>query len=447
VCGGALSHSTDALCTFCGARDPARSDAVDRAHEYRDDHFAVMRKADAENKRADLWTRAPGLFDESGPLAAIIGAVSLVTSFIVVSGRFLLSYLVDLPPEELRRYIAGLGLVIGFLGLPAAIFVYVTWQEWRGRDHAPRTTAVRASRLSCPHCGAPNVAKAGQPSHTCSHCRGALVPSRVAIAAALETAQEDLRLARIERHRAERVGMLGMSHASRGNAAIGSILLGVASVPAIAVLSAVVYLGATGRFPPGIQVILWILMTLGVVGVGGAGAHFFWQRHRRRRAWQEALEDLAFQFGGVVSTRLDDLVTWLNRYWAGLYEPRYLASGRRSGAVLVEAFGYQAAVALKLDRNRADAYVRVLLAAWVPGPSEGGDAPQIDPRARATKRWLEAAGFRVRFEEAGILAVAQPAVLRLLRKSPGQLHQLAPVIGHLARLAGEVGATPAAAAT
>jgi len=59
----------------------------------------------------------------------------------------------------------------------------------------------------------------------------------------------------------------------------------------------------------------------------------------------------------------------------------------------------------------------------------------LDPNARACIDWLERAGFSVRIEECGVMAVANERTLKSIRKQPTLAHLLITVLTTLAGLA------------
>lgn len=447
-CGGCGAHfplatlSPGASCPYCGTALDLGTAPAREARQYEDDFFAEMRRADQDRQAAVSW----GRWADGGTQSKAWLALLVVMLLGPVASTALGALAHQLPmPDTLRDAIGGLASTCGVGLMLVAVVGYVAWMARATRvRRAGPADAGPPSRVACPHCGAPNELAPGQALQTCAHCRGALVPSRTVIQRGLDAARAARRQASLTRYAAERRGMLGLHQWTRGYDKTMPVFLLLTVVPMFLGYG-VLRVYATDHTPLEYACIGGpILLAIGLVA---AGATWWLARWRRRRqAWRGAVSDLARQFGGWSSEDLEDFVGWLEATWAGPYDTRFIGGGPRWAAALASAWGYRVAVVLNPEVSgqyaMSPSYARVLLAAWVPSASDGGPPPTPSPEAQRTIDWLKSAGFLVSCEEAGILAMAQQGVVDELKKHPASAHQLAPIVGHLARLAHEIGAQP-----
>ncbi len=192
-----------------------------------------------------------------------------------------------------------------------------------------------------------------------------------------------------------------------------------------------------------------VMVVVSLAAAAGAALGLRWWR--RRQSGRRGLTQLATQFHGQVSTRIEDFVSWLDAHWAGPFDIRKLLGGPRFAVVSLDAWGYAGVLSVSPVRifgvsAEYPTYAEVVLAGWVPSTTDGHGPPPLDEAGRATLDWLKAAGFSVSFEEGGVVASALPWVVERLRRQPGVIVQLAQVIAHVVRLAHEVGVQPVAGA-
>ncbi len=450
-CGGRFPLATlspGSRCAYCGAPLRLEGPAVQAARQYRDDFFGEMRRADHEHAQASRWETWHG--QGARPLAWI-GLVALVAAapvLQIVAG--MVAHVAPLPPE-VAELLQGLSATCGAVVMFGAAGAYLFWLNRRSRVGPARvaTAPGAPSRVACPHCGAPSELGLGQHVQTCSHCAGALIPGQTVMSAGLDAARLAHRAARLQRFSAERRGMLGIHRTTAGYRHLMPLAYAIPFVPMVLSALVVPLSAARGSGLAMVCVSAGVLLILGVGAVGGV--RWLSGGRRKRLALQGALRDLARQFGGGASDQLEDLVRWLDASWAGPYEARYVGGGPGLAMAFASAWGYPVAVVLNLEDGgryaQCPPYVRVLLAAWVPSASDGGPPPPPGPEALQTIEWLRAEGFLVSCEEGGILAMAQDPLIHRLREHPGGARQLATVVGHLARLAYEVGARPVAPAS
>jgi hypothetical protein len=100
--------------------------------------------------------------------------------------------------------------------------------------------------------------------------------------------------------------------------------------------------------------------------------------------------------------------------------------------------GYPALIEVNLSQSKGErprVTVRVATEeAELAAPARGGAQTELG--------WLRHLGFSVEESEAGLLAEASAAVVKRVRQAPAALHEVAPVLGHLSRLAQHRGRAP-----
>ena len=450
-CGGTFPMSTltpGAGCPFCGAPLDLGGTAVREARQYREDVFAAMREADAQRSQAAAWGQWKGRTSWPMISLAFTGVMMVVPCLFSVPAYLLSAGNVSVPPE-LHGIASTFGSLCTFGTMAAMMVAFVVWQSRRTSARAasdPRNLGSR--KVACPHCGAPNELAAGQHVETCGHCRGALMPSKTVMIAGLDAARAERRRATLERYRAERAGMLNVTRYTGAYTKMIPFFYAIVFAPVLLGICVVPFSATRGHVTLEEAAFVGLPILFVIALVAGVAAFFFVRWRQAVGAWRGALANLASQFRGRVSEDVQDFVSWLNAGWAGPYDVRFVGGGPRFAAVTLDAWGFSALVALNpkapmsSQYQQTPTYARVLLAAWIPSRSDGGPPPALGPEAQATMNWLAGAGFLVSCEEAGILAMAQENVVAHLRKEPASAHQLAPVIGHLARLANEIGARP-----
>lgn len=448
-CGGTFPLTTLAAaiaCPYCGARQDLSGGRFEDVRQYRANVFSEMNAADAERKQANAWSAWRG---GGGMPTLMLGIVLLV-----MVGPMCLSlpmYLLHLGhlnvPPAVEGIVSALGSLFTVLVFVAAIGGAAWMQSRRNAQGSAAGASARETKVACPHCGARSRLAAGQVVQTCEHCRGALMPSKTIMVQALDEVRLMKRRAALARYAAEREGMLGVQAYTRRYARIMPLFFIIPFAPMVLGVCAVPFGALDGNASLAQALLVLVPMLLSMGAAAAVAAYFLLRAYQRRQAFRRSLEDLATQFHGRASLALDDFVRWLNTSWAGPYDLNFVGAGSAFGTVSVDAWGYSAAIAINPKRQaypqgRYPTYVRIALAAWIPSRSDGGPPPPLDPRALTTMAWLQSAGFAVSCEEGGLLATAHPHVVEQLRQSPEAAHQLAPVLGHLARLAHEVGARP-----
>jgi hypothetical protein len=278
----------------------------------------------------------------------------------------------------------------------------------------------------------------GSAADSCQYCEAALIPTRTMMDHGIDAARAAVRQAAIDRRRAQREAMaratnMGVFAIIMPVMILGSLLLMIGGT---AVGYSTQMLRGAEPFHPGVFV-LWA-MTIAMVG----GVYVYWSRRRQRRdRLRAALADVVRQLGGEVLPQVDGRVSWLNRYWAGDYEQQQLIQTYVAGSAGVECDGYHALVDVDLNASRPPPRINLLLAAWVPGVSDGSQ-----PSGRLRDKTLSGLGFHVRKTEGGLVARANQELLEAARRDPDAVHVVVPALARLARLASANDCVPVGAA-
>ena len=345
--------------------------------------------------------------------------------------------------EELAQTIwAGIMVVAPFV-LAIVAFASSAWSETK-RTKAARATMAAATSIACPSCGASGALWPGQGVGACDRCGATLVPSEHVMTHQLDAARHAHRVARMERLRAERRGAAGLQKMSLAKATpvmIAVSLLTPAVLGSVAILGEDLY----GRD----RLAALVLASATFVGVAGF-ACWLWLRRAKARTWRSAMRDLAQHLRGQLVLTLDQRVDWLNRLWMAEIAPAELHQSTLGCAAAVDADGYPALV---LADPRAScpaqpARVEVLLAAWLPGLSDGmtdASAMVPSPSGVGAWRWITSQGFEITPSEAGLRATANATAVATLHRNPAALHALVPIIRTLAMVARSVHAVPVTA--
>lgn len=354
-------------------------------------------------------------------------------------GGLMLVYLLCLPLMGVGSMFLGpvLGPAIG----GGVIVGYSIWYYTRAGRRGVQVSAG-AAEVACPRCGAPNALALGRGVDTCAYCQAALMPSPAVMAQGLDAGRLARRSAVMERHRQQRSAYARM-HRYQGWSQLLPYVWLILAVPASGCI--MIYMAARmlirgEPFDPAVAA-----MGGGALAVMGGALLWWLGRRRRARLWQQAMADLAAQLHGRVLPRASGPLEWLNAYWAGEHMPGYLRWSGMAVAVALDGAGYRTLVDVDPVRSNEQrtGRVLVLLAAWMPGISDGTQgAPALPERARQAMDWLQRAGFSCSLGEAGIMLAAGEALQKQLRRNPAAAHGLAPVIVGAAELAVALGAVP-----
>jgi uncharacterized Zn finger protein (UPF0148 family) len=440
-CGGGIPLVTLTVavrCPHCGHRQAIGTQTQHELKSYAAEVQAKMAAANRELSQADAWRQ----WSDSGRTPR----KSLQLGYGLMLGVPILIALVGVFLHRIGLFdIHGPGLSFIILGASyGGVLVYIVWYYAGRKRRAARKADAGASKVACPNCGAPNTMRPGQVLETCTHCGAALAPTHTIMAQGLSAAHQARRRALLERYRAERRGMAQVLSYNVANYVPFLVMGSLLPTIGFGALAFTWQMFVTGEEPfhPAIFV-LWAMLAA-VVGVPIA---FFAYRVAQRRSIHEAMSDLARQFRGVVSRRRDDLVRWLNQYWAAEYETTWLYDGVYFHAAALEVVGFDTLVDFEPHgyRYRGSGYparLHLVLAAFVPGVTDGGGGPRSDARTQQLQGWLATSGFELTVCEGGLLAQANPQLVKRVRKDPSSLHELAPILHAMAEIAARIGAAP-----
>jgi hypothetical protein len=253
----------------------------------------------------------------------------------------------------------------------------------------------------------------------------------------IDAAELAHRRARLEEFRQERLGMAGLSRYDM-TAYVPFIVGGSLLLPAGggALAFSIEMLNGNEPYSPAIF-LLWAMALAIVAGLAGI---LFYRRSRRAR-YERALADLGRQFPLYRVEDAHGLADWLNRHWPAKYDVASLGHGQDLVAASIDALGYPALLNAEFSSTEHRApRLHLLLAAHQRTETVHPQARAYVQQALARCREL---GFEVTPSEAGLLAVADEETVRVVRKNPDALHEVATVLGTLAHAARAAGAVPA----
>jgi hypothetical protein len=354
-------------------------------------------------------------------------------------GGLMLVYLVCLPLMGVGSQLLGTTLAPALGG--AVIVGYSIWFYTRRGRRAVQVSAG-AAEVACPRCGAPNTLAIGRGVDTCAYCQASLMPSATVMRQGLDAARLARRRAVMERHRQQR-GAYASMYRHHGWQQLVPYMWLILAVP---VSAGLLLFRAARTLISGEPLDPAVALLGGVALLVMAGALlWFLARRRRARLWQQVMADLAAQLRGRVLPPGSGVLEWLNAHWAGEVVPAHLRWSGLAVAAALDGGGYRTLVDVDPVRSNEQrtGRVLVLLAAWVPGVSDGTQAaPALSARAHELVDWMRRTGFSCTIGEAGITLAAGEALRDSLRRNPAAAHGLAPVIMAAAELAAALGAVP-----
>jgi DNA-directed RNA polymerase subunit RPC12/RpoP len=358
-------------------------------------------------------------------------------------GGLMLVYLVCLPLIGMGSTVLGTTLAPALGG--AVLVGYSIWFYTRSGRKGVQVSAG-AAEVACPRCGAPNTLQIGRGVDTCAYCQASLMPSTTVMRQGLDAARLARRHAIMERHRQQRSAYARI-HRHTGWSHLVPYAWLILLIP---VAGGMLVVGAARSVIAGEPLDPNVAVTGGIALAIMAGALLWWRARRRRaRLWQQVMADLAAQLRGRVLPPGAGVLEWLNAHWAGEVVPAHLRWSGLAVAAALDGGGYRTLVDVDpvTSNEQRTGRVLVLLAAWVPGVSDGTQAaPALSARAHEIVEWLRRAGFSCTIGEAGIALAAGEELRDSLRSNPAAAHGLAPVIMAAADLATAIGAVPVDAA-
>jgi hypothetical protein len=433
-CGGTfgfLPHPGNARCPYCTFEQPVSAELLRDLQLYAGGVGRELAQANEAYQRAATWQQWSDQSARAVPrLKFVVPLTSAFTLFVAIA--IPLSQSLGVPPTQVGALVAPL------LGLPALFLMgYVLW-AYSGSGAARKQAAAGNVAVACPNCGGRAELLAGAPSQICGYCRAALVASPLVIEHGLGAAELAHRHARLEEFRQERLGMAGLSSYDM-TAYLPFIIGGSILLPAGggALAFTVEMLNGEEPYSPAIFA-LWGIVLAIVAWIAGV---LIYRRSRRAR-YERALTDLGFQFSLYRIKDARGLAEWLNTHWPVKYDVTFLGHGQHLVAAGIDALGYPALLNAEFgSAEHREPRLHVLLAAQqralhVMHPQ----AVDYVQKAFARCRTL---GFEITPSEAGLLAVADEDTVRVVRKNPEALHEVATVLGTLAHAARAAGAVPA----
>jgi guanyl-specific ribonuclease Sa len=115
----------------------------------------------------------------------------------------------------------------------------------------------------------------------------------------------------------------------------------------------------------------------------------------------------------------------------------------RFGAVSAVVDGYAVQV-LRATSSSMPTRIMVLVAAWLPGISDGSGQVQAAPLP-AEQQALHQAGFRLAHSPAGIYLTASDEVADQMARDPQRMMELPTILTHAARITRAMGGVPVGA--
>jgi predicted RNA-binding Zn-ribbon protein involved in translation (DUF1610 family) len=424
------------ICPYCGVEQIVDVEMLRQLREYQDRVKARLDKADADKKQAEMMDWWYGKMRYGSRKTILIPILLFMGLPVGLSLLFTLIVNTGVLPRAATGFMPF--IIIGAIVL--SLVGYYAW-FYSGRRKGTKGVSLSETRMVCPNCGARNVLAPGQVLERCAYCGAMLVPSAKVIQRSLEEVEQAARAAEMERYRKEREGIAkAMSYSA------GSSLPYFIMVPFILLLGVpgiiFSYQMAVGKEPysPAIFLI-WTIFG----GLVAALVIIAETRRSMKRRWRESLDDFARAFRGQAAGGTRDIVGWLNTYWAGPYDLVNIVAGMYGNGVTMSCQGHPAMLFVDpiaaSDQHRAK--VHLFLAAWVPGLSDGlGAGAPFTPESSSLMSELEASGFHVRVQQAGLMAEAADSIVKKIRKRPEETASLAPVFGRLVQLASAIQARP-----
>jgi hypothetical protein len=421
-------------CPFCRHHQAISPEQLAHLAAYGREIGAQYAAADEHAQHLAGWRQWHG-DSKSGSNLGVGTFFVFFAIFAVVSGGLgaVLAWL-----EIIKWVVIPTFVIMGGFTLGTIVFygIYFYRLARRGEVKAERAGVVV---VACPSCGAPGELTPGEALDHCTHCRAPLVPTRAIMDQAIDAVSQARRRAAIERYRTEREAMVQIA-ARTANNALPYLVLGPFSI--MITIAAVAFtkellLGETEARPEGLA-ILWLF----VFGMWGVMLTIFVLRRHRRAQTDAALDHLARQFHGQRLGGIRATAQWLNSFWAGPFGIEQFYVGPGYGAAALRMGPYLAL----LDYNPNGAQnvkrrVQLLVAAWVPGASEGRRSTQVPPAARGLSAELAREGWEVELQEGGLVMRATAPLNKRLR-DPDALHSVAPAVDRAFRLVSAAGGQP-----
>jgi hypothetical protein len=434
-CGGTFGFvptGPSVRCPYCNHEQQLSRELDAELRRYGGAVAHELSRADQAYERAAAWQHWSEQGNRAVPrLKLVIPLVSGIT--LCVSLAFPISQALGIPPDQVGGVLTPLLVVPSFFLFGYVIYVY------SGARGAARRAVAGSVAVACPNCGGSGEIVPGAPGQVCGYCGALLIASAPVMQHGVSAAELAHRRARLEEFRHERLGMVRLMTYDMSPYVLyiagGSLLLPLGG--ATIGLSVAMFTG-TEPYSPAIF-IMWAMFLALVFTLAGV----FVYRRSRQATFRASVSDLAHQFATRSLTNTLEMVEWLNRHWPARYELENLKHGHFFVAATLDVLGYPALVNADFTAGQQhEPRLHLLLSAQhAAAANPGADALRY---ANAALARCEQLGFKVSVNEAGVLAVATPETLAIIRSSPGSLHQVATVLTTMARSAQAGGAVPGA---
>lgn len=401
-----IGDGINVRCSFCGQDQVVSPKQLVELRRYRHAAGALESRIDHERSaRVNLedWYGIDGK-GNAGVRTILIYGLPLFVLLVVCAG---------LVGEQVVAPMRMWCVVAPVLLIAYVVIAFVLFPPG-GKQRDKRETTAPVAAL-CPHCGGPLPFDIGEVGRDCPHCGGAVVADAALITTGLDAARNELRAAAMARYRLERRSIAKVYRSGTANKysylIVGSFLPITCTVALIATFE---WLAGDASNAPG-PIPMWLPAVANVAVL----IHMRNSRTRRRYRFQTVADELAEQLDGYDATRVEQWVSWLNRYWVGPYPVNQLFPGSHYHAVCGRLDAYP--VAMDLDpvpinasetKPRAD----VLVAAQMPVDKSFPSIPR-NLRTRALRL-----GFTLLPNSAGFIARSDHA-FELWRQPPLEIAQ------------------------
>jgi hypothetical protein len=422
-------------CPFCGSAQTLASEIAAGLQHHERSVDQKMAAADEHYMHANAWQQWSRMDESEAP-----GARMLKIYLWVIGLPMGLSMLAVLVQNTGLMKFRGPEISIAVMVVALGAIAYVVSQSM-GAKRGSMRARVGPTKVACPNCGARGALTEGQSVDSCQFCKAALVPTNTIMSMQLDAVKVELRRAAMSRYREERLGMAKLMGFSAAGwvpyLAFGPMLVGWGISMVYITIEMV---RGTEAFDP-----LIFLGWAAYAGIIGGFVIFRAWRAGKKEAWHQVVGDLTRQFQGQLYPGVLDWVQWLNTYWPASYKNTWVAQGSLACSAGLNVGGFATLLIADPtghDQHRA-AKIHVLVAAWIPGVSEGTQKrASLNPQGKQAKQALLDAGFHVHISAAGVMAEASQQTIKGLRKHPTAAHVLSSTVTLVSEIAVGAGGTP-----
>jgi hypothetical protein len=190
-------------------------------------------------------------------------------------------------------------------------------------------------------------------------------------------------------------------------------------------------------YDPLLPVVWGIILVVLLAAGGWLLRKWLWSKRA-----EAAVSHLARQTRSAVATGVAPLAEWLNRYWPAEYEVRYLVAPCHTLCATLGGFPVAMHWKPAASRNHSH-FLNVLFALELPADVPSPPIIESVPAACHAIARCRALGFVPRLTDAGMLAVAEPELLKTVSTAPSTLLHLTAVAAELHAMALALGGSPA----